>query len=162
MKMLHPAIASIIRHEDVKFLLTNRIPRRLATLLFGWFSRLEHPLVRVLSIRIWRLLRAAIKVRLSRTGHAITLVPVAAILVASIRLNFLGPCTDVRRGGPRTARLYVPLARGEEMGWFQHGSTIIVFAPSGFSLAEGNREGSRIRVGEPLMRLPRGAPFVHP
>src|SRR6202048_365829 len=46
--------------------------------------------------------RASITVRLSRTGHGITLVPVAAILVASIRLNFLGPCIDVRHGGPRT------------------------------------------------------------
>ena len=71
----------------------------------------------------------------------ITLVPVAAILVASIRLNFLGPCTDVRRGGPRTTQLDVPLAKGEEMGWFQHGSTIIVFAPHGFTLAEGIRQG---------------------
>jgi phosphatidylserine decarboxylase len=46
------------------------------------------------------------------------------------------------------------LAKGEEMGWFQHGSTIIVFAPHGFSLAENIRQGSRIRTGEPLMRLP--------
>jgi phosphatidylserine decarboxylase len=98
--------------------------------------------------------RAAIRVRLSRTGHAITLVPVAAILVASIRLNFLLPCNDVRRGGPRTTQLDVPLVKGEEMGWFQHGSTIIVFAPHGFSLAERIRQGCRIRVGEPLMRLP--------
>ena len=28
-------------------------------------------------------------------------------------------------------------AKGQEMGWFQHGSTILVFAPSGFTLAEG-------------------------
>jgi phosphatidylserine decarboxylase len=48
----------------------------------------------------------------------------------------------------------VPLAKGEEMGWFQHGSTIIVFAPHGFTLAENICRGARIRVGEPLMRLP--------
>jgi phosphatidylserine decarboxylase len=41
--------------EDVNFLLTNRIPRRLATRFFGWFSQLEHPLVRDLSIGAWRL-----------------------------------------------------------------------------------------------------------
>ena len=40
------------------------------------------------------------------------------------------------------------------MGWFQHGSTIIVFAPDGFSLHEDVRENATIRVGEPLMRLP--------
>jgi phosphatidylserine decarboxylase len=40
------------------------------------------------------------------------------------------------------------------MGWFQHGSTIIVFAPDGFSLCENVREGARIRVGQRLMHLP--------
>jgi phosphatidylserine decarboxylase len=45
-------------------------------------------------------------------------------------------------------------AKGEEMGWFQHGSTIIVFAPNGFSLCENVREGAMIRMGQPLMQLP--------
>jgi phosphatidylserine decarboxylase len=40
------------------------------------------------------------------------------------------------------------------MGWFQHGSTILIFAPDGFSLHEDVHEGATIRVGEPLMRLP--------
>lgn len=290
MKKLLSTIATISCHENINFLLTNRIPRRWATRFFGWFSQLEHPLVRDLSIGIWRLFadlelsearetsfrslhdcfirrlrdgarpidpdpdllvspcdaivgasgaveggqvlqikgfpyrlrdllgdeehaevyrsgcyvtlrltsamyhrfhaphdcsveavtyisgdtwnvnpialkrverlfcrneRAAIRARLSRTGHVITLVPVAAILVASIRLNFLSSHTDVRRGGPRTTRVTASLAKGEEMGWFQHGSTIIVFAPGGFALADNVREGDRIRVGEPLMRLPR-------
>jgi phosphatidylserine decarboxylase len=289
MKVLRAAIASIVCHEDVNFLLTNRIPRRLATNFIGWFSQIENPLVRNLSIGTWRLFadldlseareqqfrslhdcfirrlrdgarpidadpdvlvspcdaivgacgtvkdgvalqikgfpyqlrdlltdaahgetyrngsyatlrltssmyhrfhapcdgrvesvtytsgdtwnvnpialkrverlfcrneRAAIRIRLGRTGHPVTLVPVAAILVASIRLNFLDASTDVRQGGPRTTRLDVPLTKGEEMGWFQHGSTIIVFAPNGFTLAEKVREGDMIRVGEPLMRLP--------
>ncbi|MGA9014731.1 MAG: archaetidylserine decarboxylase [Acetobacteraceae bacterium] len=289
MKMLRAAIASIACHEDVNFLLTNRIPRRLATRFFGWLSKIEQPLVRDLSMGVWRLFadldlseareqrfrslhdcfirrlkdgvrpidldpdllvspcdaivgasgavedgqvlqikgfpyqlrdllgdavyaetyrngcyvtlrltssmyhrfhaphdcmvesvtyisgdtwnvnpialrrverlfckneRAAIRVRLSRTGHVITLVPVAAILVASIRLNFLAPRTDVRHGGPRTTRLSVPLTKGEEMGWFQHGSTIIVFAPAGFTLAENVRQGHVIRVGQSLIRLP--------
>jgi phosphatidylserine decarboxylase len=46
------------------------------------------------------------------------------------------------------------LSKGEEMGWFEHGSTIIVFAPDGFLLCEGVQEGAAIRMGEPLMRLP--------
>jgi phosphatidylserine decarboxylase len=289
MNRLRAAIATIACHEDVNFLLTNRIPRRLATSLFGWFSRLEHPVIRDLSIGVWRLFadldlsdareqrfrslhdcfirrlrddarpidpdpdvlispcdaivgasgqveggqvlqikgfpyqlrdllgddqhaegyrngcyvtlrltssmyhrfhapldctvqsvtyisgdtwnvnpialkrverlfckneRAAIRLRLSRTDHRITLVPVAAILVAGIRLNFLDPFTDVRHGGPRSTPLDVPLAKGDEMGWFQHGSTIIVIAPIGLTLAENVRQGDRIRVGEPLMRLP--------
>jgi hypothetical protein len=36
--------------EDVFFLLTNRIPRRLVTRLFGWFSQIEQPQVRDLSL----------------------------------------------------------------------------------------------------------------
>jgi phosphatidylserine decarboxylase len=289
MKRLCAAIAAVACHEDVNFLLTNRIPRRLATRLFGWFSRIEHPLIRRPSMFIWRLFadldlsdsreqhfrslhacfirqlrdgarpidqnpdllvspcdaivgasgsvesgqvlqikgfpydlcdlfsdgehaavyadgsyvtlrltssmyhrfhaphdctvrsvgymsgdtwnvnpialkrverlfcrneRAAIRIKLAQTGHAVTLVPVAAILVASIRLNFLAPSRGLRCGGPRTIRLHVPLVKGQEMGWFEHGSTIIVFAPRGFTLAQNVREGCRIRVGEPLLRLP--------
>ena len=43
------------------------------------------------------------------------------------------------------------------MGWFEHGSTIIVLAPDGFELAADVRSGSVIRMGQPLMRLPRAA-----
>ncbi len=289
---LRSAIARITQQEDINFLLTNRIPRRLATRFFGWFSQIEHPVVRDLSIGIWRLFadldlsearekrfqslhdcfirhlrdgarpidpnldllvspcdaivgasgsvegtqvlqikgfpyrlrdllgnseqaeayrngsyvtlrltsamyhrfhaphdcrvdsvtyisgdtwnvnpialkrierlfckneRVVIRIRLARGGHAITLVPVAAILVASIRLSFLDTFIDLRLGGPRRIPLDVSLGKGQEMGWFQHGSTIIVFAPNGFTLSDGVQQGSRIRVGQPLMRLPRAA-----
>jgi len=40
------------------------------------------------------------------------------------------------------------------MGWFEHGSTIIVLAPKGFVPCERVTAGSTIRMGEPLMRLP--------
>src|SRR5262245_58957066 len=43
-----------LAREDLNFLLTNRIPRRLATRWMGWFSRIEQPLVRDLSIGLWR------------------------------------------------------------------------------------------------------------
>jgi phosphatidylserine decarboxylase len=46
------------------------------------------------------------------------------------------------------------LRKGEEMGWFQHGSTIIVFAPDGFALCANVQEGPVIRMGQPLMQLP--------
>src|SRR5258708_33402757 len=45
----------ILQQEDVNFLLTNRIPRRLLTRFVGWLSRIEQPLVRDLSLRAWRL-----------------------------------------------------------------------------------------------------------
>jgi phosphatidylserine decarboxylase len=40
------------------------------------------------------------------------------------------------------------------MGWFQHGSTIVVFVPRGFALADGVAPGRRLRMGEPLLRMP--------
>jgi phosphatidylserine decarboxylase len=39
------------------------------------------------------------------------------------------------------------------MGWFEHGSTIIVLAPRGVSLCPHLSTGSRIRAGQALMRL---------
>jgi phosphatidylserine decarboxylase len=38
------------------------------------------------------------------------------------------------------------------MGWFEHGSTIVVIAPPGIEPCEGLREGTGIRMGEPLLR----------
>ncbi|MFZ3228505.1 MAG: phosphatidylserine decarboxylase, partial [Xanthobacteraceae bacterium] len=48
-------ILRIFEQEDINFLLTNRIPRRLATQFIGWFSKIEQPLIRDLSIATWRL-----------------------------------------------------------------------------------------------------------
>ena len=61
-----------------------------------------------------------------------TLVPVAAILVASIRLHFLDVLLHLGRRGAHEMPCAAPHRKGEEMGWFEHGSTIIVFAPPGF------------------------------
>src|ERR1700681_4242315 len=47
-------ILRIFQQEDINFLLTNRIPRRLATQFVGWFSKIEQPAIRDLSIRLWR------------------------------------------------------------------------------------------------------------
>lgn len=286
---LRSAIARIVQQEDINFLLTNRIPRRLATRFMGWFSRIEQPLIRDASIGIWRLFadldlsdaesrrfrslhdcfirrlkpgarpvdsdpallvspcdaivgasgavqagqalqikgfpyalrdlfgsdvaaeayrdgvyvtlrltssmyhhfhaphdcrvdsvtyisgdtwnvnpialkrverlfcrneRAVVRTRLTTGEHAVTLVAVAAILVASIRLSFLADTPDLRVGGPRTLACDVTLSKGTEMGWFQHGSTILLFAPHGFTLCPEVTQGAGIRVGQALMRLP--------
>src|SRR5262245_38490685 len=52
---LRSLLANVSQQEDLNFLLTNRIPRRLVTQLMGWFSKIEQPLVRDLSIGVWRL-----------------------------------------------------------------------------------------------------------
>jgi phosphatidylserine decarboxylase len=281
-------ILRIFGQEDINFLITNRIPRRLATKFIGRFSRIEQPLVRDLSIAIWRLFadldlaeaskthfrslhdcfirelkagarpvdgaadilvspcdgivgacgaieeaglyqakgfpytlrdllgdprlveahrngryvtlrltssmyhrfhaphdacltqvtyvsgdtwnvnpialkrierlfckneRAVLRMTLTASGHTVTLVAVAAILVAGIRLHAVeGRLNhDIGRAVIACDSQY---GKGEELGWFEHGSTIIVFAPDGFALCDGVREGAAIRVGEPLLRLP--------
>lgn len=282
-------IRRLFAQENINFLLTNRIPRRLATRFIGWFSRIEQPLVRDASIGLWRLFsdldledskrakfsslhdcftrelrdnarpvdsrqeilvspcdaivgacgavagtevfqikgfpysmsdlipdpaeveahrdgcyatlrltsgmyhrfhaphdchvdqvtyisgdtwnvnpialrrieklfckneRAVVRTRLAVGGHQVTMVPVAAILVASIRLNFLDVTLSAGYRGASTVPCAALLAKGTEMGWFEHGSTIIVFAPAGFTLCKAVQDGARIRMGEPLMRLP--------
>jgi phosphatidylserine decarboxylase len=283
------SIARFLQQEKLNFLLTNRIPRRLLTQFMGWFSRIEQPLVRDLSIGVWgffsgldlsearttrfrsmhdcfirelkpgarpidrdpavlvspcdaivgasgtvagtelfqvkgfpysledllgdpdlvdahrngryvtlrltsamyhrfhaphdcrveqvtyisgdtwnvnpialkrieklfcRNERALLRTRLAAGGHIVTLVPVAAVLVASIRLHFLDVLLTLRHRGPNVMSCDARFSKGDEMGWFQHGSTIIVFAPDGFTLCAGVQEGATIRVGERLMRLP--------
>jgi phosphatidylserine decarboxylase len=96
--------------------------------------------------------RAVIRCRLP-SGAVLTLVPVAAILVASMRLRFLDVLLHLRYRGPNVIPCDAELRRGEEMGWFEHGSTIIVFAPRGASMSEGVTGGGRIRMGEALMRI---------
>jgi len=98
--------------------------------------------------------RAVLRLRLAGSGHALTLVPVGAILVAGIRLNFLDVEACLRPSGSGGVRCSADFRKGDEMGWFEHGSTIILFAPDGFSFCDNVREGAMIRVGEPLMRLP--------
>jgi phosphatidylserine decarboxylase len=279
----------IFEQEDINFLLTNRIPRRLATQFVGWFSRIEQPLVRDLSIGLWRLFsdldlreakktqfrsmhdcftrelkdgarpvdrrteilvspcdaivgacgaiagtelyqakgfpyalddllgdrdlvaahrngryvtlrltssmyhrfhaphdcridkviyisgdtwnvnpialkrverlfckneRAVVCTKLAANGQPVTLVAVAAILVASIRLHCLDGPLNLRHRGPNVIACAADVGKGDELGWFEHGSTIIVFAPEDFVLCDNVRDGARVRVGEPLMRLP--------
>ena len=98
--------------------------------------------------------RAVIPAVLGTSGHVVTLVPVAAILVASIRLRFLDVPLCMHYRAESEIPCHASFNKGEEMGWFEHGSTIIVFAPRGFTLCEGVHEGARIRMGWPLMRLP--------
>ena len=287
--ILKSAIAKIVLQEDVNFLLTNRIPRRLATRFMGWFSRIEQPIIRDISIAVWKLFadldlrdadtrhfrslhdcfirrlkpgsrpvdpdpgvltspcdaivgalgqaqdgmvlqikglpyqlsdllrdvaladrfkdaqyvtmrltsamyhrfhaphdchvdavthvsgdtwnvnpialkrverlfcrneRALIHIRLQEGDHSLLMVPVAAILVAGIRLGWLGPDFNLREWASRTIRCDVSLRKGEEMGWFEHGSTIILFAPAGFQFADAISEGAVVRVGQALMHLP--------
>src|SRR5260370_4772458 len=52
---LRSELARIVQQEDINFLLTSRIPRRLVTRFLGWFSQIENPIVARASIGVWRL-----------------------------------------------------------------------------------------------------------
>ena len=97
--------------------------------------------------------RAVIRCRLP-SGQVLTLVPVAAILVASIRLHFLDVLLHIKYRGPNVIPCDAAFRKGQEMGWFQHGSTIIVLAPPGVTIRSDIVQGQRIRMGQPLLQLP--------
>jgi phosphatidylserine decarboxylase len=95
-----------------------------------------------------------VRLRLAANGQVVILVAVAAILVASIRLHCLGAALNRNYEGRSVIVCGNSVRKGDELGWFEHGSTIIVFAPEGFALCDNIRDGAAIRMGEPLMRSP--------
>jgi phosphatidylserine decarboxylase len=97
--------------------------------------------------------RAVLRMQ-TEQGHALAIVPVAAILVASIRLHALDVRLHLKYRGPNEIPCIIRTDKGQELGWFEHGSTIIVFAPQGFTLAHGIASGTRIRMGQALMAMP--------
>lgn len=101
--------------------------------------------------------RAPITLRLAN-GRRMVLVPVAAILVASIRLPWLDGKRNMRSGGERLVRPQARFSKGDEMGWFEHGSTIVAIAPPGFAPVAGTETGQQIRMGQPLMRIDEQQP----
>lgn len=96
--------------------------------------------------------RAVIECRLPWLADApLVLVPVAAVLVASIRLHFADVLLHLRYRGANPIPCSAHLSKGQEVGWFEHGSTIILLVPGHFELADHLDEGSTVRMGQPLM-----------
>jgi phosphatidylserine decarboxylase len=79
------------------------------------------------------------------------LVPVAAVLVASMRFHAVDVLLNLRYRGANEIPCDATYAKGQEMGWFEHGSTILIFVPPGFVLAEGIENGQHLRMGEALL-----------
>ena len=75
------------------------------------------------------------------------MVAVAAILVASVRLHFLDVVLNLRHRGPNVISCDATLVKGQEMGWFEHGSTIIVLVPDGFTQCEDVTKAGRSAWG---------------
>jgi phosphatidylserine decarboxylase len=97
--------------------------------------------------------RAVIDLQLNHATASLTLVPVAAILVASIRLNFLDQTLNLKYKGPNRISCDASFNKGQEMGYFQHGSTIVVLASGDFDLCDNAKQGTVIRMGQPLLQF---------
>ena len=97
----------LFAQEDINFLLTNRIPRRLATQFVGWLSQVEQPLVRDLSIGLWRLFSRSRSQRSQENAfpqHARLLHPRAQGRCAPDRPDGRHPGQPVRRHRRRLRR----------------------------------------------------------
>jgi phosphatidylserine decarboxylase len=105
--------------------------------------------------------RAVLELEFGRSDYSLTLVPVAAILVASMKFHFLAEPLDLKYRGANVIPCDATLRKGQEMGYFQHGSTIIVFASEQYQLSPEISEGHPIKMGETLLTghpLPTGSP----
>src|SRR5262245_7747912 len=98
--------------------------------------------------------RAVLSLRLAGEQRPLALVAVAAVLVAGIRLRFLDLPFERNSIAPTVLPCGAQFARGDELGWFEHGSTILVLAPAGFSLCANISEGALLKMGQPLLLHP--------
>jgi phosphatidylserine decarboxylase len=96
--------------------------------------------------------RAVLPLQTEHPDNAICLVPVAAILVASIKLHCLDTALDMHYGGPQRINCNVRLRKGDELGYFQHGSTIILFASGNHQFCPDTETGSRVQMGQALLQ----------
>ena len=101
--------------------------------------------------------RAVLDLELADGTRGVTLVPVAAILVASIRLHCLGQTLDLKYKGANRLHCDARYEKGAELGYFHAGSTILCFADERFELDPALGEGSVIRMGERLLTTTSGA-----
>jgi phosphatidylserine decarboxylase len=98
--------------------------------------------------------RAVLPLELPIGGSYLTLVPIAAILVASIRLHFIPTPLNLKYRGATDISCDAYFVKGQELGYFENGSTLLMFASKDFEFSDNVIEGSTIRVGDSL--------FVHP
>jgi phosphatidylserine decarboxylase len=96
--------------------------------------------------------RAVLSAHLYGSGEELAIVAVGAILVGSICLPFLDAPLNLQYQGPGRIACRTGFRKGDEMGYFRHGSTIIVISTCGLECTPNVREGRQIRVGEPLLQ----------
>ena len=95
--------------------------------------------------------RAVIKLEPESRSGQITLVAVAAVLVASMNIHGVSERLNSRYRGSRLISCFRNLRKGDELGYFEHGSTIIVLARGGYRMLPEVQAGTVIRMGQALM-----------
>lgn len=98
--------------------------------------------------------RALLNLEIGPQAYPVALVPVAAVLVASIRLHAIDTLLHIRYKGPNDIPCHSSFVKGEEMGWFEHGSTILVFVPKTFEFVPELITGQGIQMGQALFKMP--------
>ena len=80
------------------------------------------------------------------------MVPVAAVLVASMRLHALDVLLNLRYQGPNEIPCQSNYLKGQELGWFEHGSTIILLFNKDVEPLPELQFGKQVRMGQPLLK----------
>ncbi len=94
--------------------------------------------------------RAILDIQLDKPNTGITLVPVAAILVASMKFYCLPEILNLKYKGQNNIPCHSSFKKGDDLGYFQHGSTVIIFATKNMQLTNNIIEGNNILMGEDL------------
>jgi phosphatidylserine decarboxylase len=98
--------------------------------------------------------RIAVTMRAARSGALLCLVAVGATMVGKVRLRFDSLQTNVPGAAGEEHRYDgLALAKGEEWGHFEFGSTIVLAARAGALALDARPPGSRLRLGERIGTL---------
>jgi phosphatidylserine decarboxylase len=68
-----------------------------------------------------------------------------------MQFNGLAKALDLRYKGPRRIAYERSYRKGDEIGYFQQGSTIILFATGNYAVCDEIETGTTIRMGQALM-----------
>jgi phosphatidylserine decarboxylase len=94
--------------------------------------------------------RAVLELDIGNPEQHLVVIPIAAIAVASLKLHCLTDDLDMNYQGPYDIRQNIQYGRGDEMGYFQHGSTIILLASENFSFHPAICTNKNLRMGQPV------------
>ena len=80
--------------------------------------------------------------------------PVGTVMSRLARARHAAVSVDRGRGAADMT-CDTEVKKDDELGWFEHGSTIIVLTPDRLEFRPNVREGARIEAGQPLLRKPQ-------